>query len=741
MDFSLSSAGGRAGGGGKRNPSAKAKLVAEARKARAQRAETMGAQREAERQLAAARVLQRAARRWPCVRRLHLRKMLGDELDADLAAGEPADAGSLCRLCRRLMLFCDLSLTGDATRFRKLSLLVLKHIREYCSSAASDPQWFRHAARFGGLALEKLRTASAMEASGNATDISTEVRLLVALTDSAGWHVAKLDVAKAKVASARVLGTLVSTWGLHPTLRAVLLARNCLAAEPLWAQAVLTLAARPVLVLDGPGKLDAVQRLVVFQFTIPGLVSAAPSSSMKPLQVVLPAVLQWLAVPQLRARVAPTSRLAVAANCIDAALANIRPITSATLQRLVIVTTGLMQDQQPGTELLATEQEAAQLAAAWQPRTVKLLGQATCNRDTQQADRIAQADPQSPIIDTAKVEPSQLPWAVTCEVEPPTSTADTGVSIQRATSIFFALLYEAVAPFPAMQNELVSNLCAVSEPSLLAMLWNVLVRGDSNGNLHSLLAAAAKRNLASHSLLRPLQLFLRMGLFIYVILRDDEILGDGEQMQAFPLPMDQLSDALNLLNQIAFRCLWDGDGLPYPKVDRDVCNRCIKLLGVLYQVDERARIKGIEVMPESQWRIGSSKLSKMFETELIRRSARATTIAAQMPHLPKRSAAQRLAAAERRRTAFSGRSDPSQRTEALRMQGLEAVTKVDFQTAMQCLCAAIDIDSKNFLAFANRSAVLVRLARLCCFDRLCVNYTDTILVQCSLGESTAALDE
>ena len=58
--------------------------------------------------------LQRAARRWPCVRRLHLRKMLGDELDADLAAGESADAGSLCRLCRRLMLFCDLSLTGDA---------------------------------------------------------------------------------------------------------------------------------------------------------------------------------------------------------------------------------------------------------------------------------------------------------------------------------------------------------------------------------------------------------------------------------------------------------------------------------------------------------------------------------------------------------------------------------------------------------------------------------------------------
>eukprot|EP01043_Picozoa_sp_COSAG02_P039518 COSAG02_NODE_3127_length_7316_cov_6.965360_3_plen_722_part_00 len=714
MDFSLSGAGGRGGGGGGGKRAGKAKLVAEARRARAQRAESMGSQREAERQLAAACVLQRAIRRCPCVRRLHLRRLIGHELDADLAAGEPAAPGSLYRLCRRLLLFCDLSLIDDVARFRKLSLLVLKQPHEFCSPAVSDPWWFQHAVRFGGLALEKLRKASATAASGsssNGTDISTEVRLLVALTDSAGWRVAKPDVAKAKAASARVLGTLVSTWGLHPTLRAVLLGRNYMADEPLWAQAVLTLAARPVLVLDGSGKLDAVRRLVMFQFTIPGLVSAVPSSSMKPLQVVLPAVLQWLAVPQLQARVAPMSKLAVAANCIDAALANSRPITSATLQRLVAVTTGLMQGRQPDTDCLsATEQEAAQLAAAWQPRIVKLLAQATASSgDAQQLDKTTQANAQSPNTGTSKMEP-HLPWTVTCEVKPRTCTADPVVNIQQVTSLFFALLFETVAPFSAMQNELVSNLCAVSEPSLLAIVWNVL----SNGNLYSLLAAAATRNLGSHSLLRPLQLFLRMGLLIYIILRDDEILGDGEQ--AFPLPIDQLSDALNLLNQLAFRCLWDGDGLPYPKVDRDICNRCIKLLAVLYQVDERARINGTEIMSESRWRIGSSKLSKVFETELIRRSARATTIAAQMPHLPKRSAAQRLAAAERRRTAFSGRSDPSQRAEALRMQGLEAVTRIDFRVAMQCLCAAIEIDGKNFLAFANRSAVQVRLARLRRFE-------------------------
>ena len=708
MDFSFSSPS-RGGGGGQRKPLGKAQLLAEARTARAARAQAMGAQRQAAQQLAAARVLQRAARRCPCVRRLHLRTRLGDELDADLADCRPAAAGSLCRLCRRLMLFCDLRRSEDAERFRKLSLLVLKQPGEYCSSAVSDPRWFRHAARFGGLALQKLGTAGATEAGCG----GTEIRLLVALTDSAGWQVATPDIVKAKAASARVLGALVSTHGLHSKLRALLLGRNCLYTEPLWAQAVLTLAARPVLVLDGRAKLDAVRRLVTFQFTIPGLISAVPSASIKPLQVVLPAVLQWLAVPQLQAGVAPTSRLTVAANCIDAALTGCRPVTSAALQRLVAVTIGLLQRlRQPDTVLVATKQEAEQLAAAWHPRVVKLLAQAAaCNGATRQLDIPAQAESKSSETDAQKME-QHLPWTATCEVEPPTKSAGSAITIQQETCLFFALLYEAIAPFPAMQNELVSSLCAVSEPSLITTVWSVLMRGDSNGNLNSLLAAAATRNLGSHSLLQPLQLFLRMGLFIYVVLRDDEILGGGEQVQSFPLPLDQLSDALNLINQIAFRCLWDGDGLPYPKVDRDVCNRCIKLLGVLYQVDERARIKSAEVMPESRWRIGSSKLSKLFETELVRSSARATTIAAQMPHLPKRSAAQRLAAAERRRTAFSGRSDPSQRAETLRLQGLEAVARVDFQTAIQCLCAAIEIDSKNFLAFANRSGVMVRLASL-----------------------------
>ena len=113
-------------------------------------------------------------------------------------------------------------------------------------------------------------------------------------------------------------------------------------------------------------------------------------------------------------------------------------------------------------------------------------------------------------------------------------------------------------------------------------------------------------------------------------------------------------------------------------------------------------------MPELWWRIGNSKLSKLFETELIRRSSRAVAIATRMPHLPKRSAAQRLAAAESRRAAFKHQSDPQSRSEALRLQGLEAAARVDFQTALQCYCAALEIDGRNFLALANRSAVLVR---------------------------------
>lgn len=683
MDFSFSSRGG--GGGGARKPSGKAKLLAEARKARAQRAKTLGAQREADRQLEAARLLQRAARRCPCVRRLRLRKALGDELDADLVS--PAAAGSLCGLCRRLLLFCDLRVPADVTRFRKLSLLVLKNLGDYCSSAVSDSRWFEHAARFGGIALQKL---GSMEKDGDSnTEFATEIRLLVALTDSASWGVVTSDVTEAKSVSKRVLAALVLTYGLHAQLRGLLLRHSHLANEPLWSQAVLTLAARPVLVLEGSAKVDAVRHLVLSQFTIPGLLACVPRASIKPLLVVFPAVLQWLSVPKLQAEVSPMSKLTVVANCVYATLESNRQISSATLQRLVTVATDLLQAT--GTEVLATEQEAAQLAAAWHPRNIKMLVQAT--------------------VDDGVVQELNLPWTVTCEVEQPTNTAAPMRATQQGICLFFSLLYEAIAQFPAMQNNLVSNLCAVSEPSVLAIVWGVLLRGNSDGNLISLLNAAAKRNLGSHSLLKPLQMFLRMGLLVYVVLRDDEILGSQEQVQAFPLTLPQLADAINLLNQIAFRCLWDGDGLPFSTVDRDICSRCIKLLSILYQIDERARIKGTQIMPESQWHIGNSKLSKMFETELIRRSGRAASIAAQMSHLPKRSAAQKLAAAERRRTVFSGRSDPARRAEALRLQGLEAVGRVDFGTAMQCLCAAIEIDSKNFLAFANRSAVHVRLTR------------------------------
>jgi hypothetical protein len=461
-------------------------------------------------------------------------------------------------------------------------------------------------------------------------------------------------------------------------------------------------------VLDGAAKIDAVRRLVKFQLTIPGLLTVAPSASTKPLQVVLPAVLHWLSVSPLVTVVTSASRLSLAANIADATLTGNRPVHVATLQRMLAVVAGLLHVQcTTAAGSLATTQEAAQFAAGWQPRTIRLLAQASSNSKTAVDDSAEMGlDPSPATSDTAPAKAEVVPW--TYEVEPSsTASVKPGEPVRsghQGLCLFYSVLHDIIAPFPALQSELVSNLCAVPEPSLLGIVWGVLTTSD---NISDLLAAAATRTLGSHPLLRPLMLFLRMGLLVYTVLQDVEILGDG-QKPCFPLPLVQLGEALNLLNQIAFRILWDGDGLAFPTIDREVCDRCIQLLRVLHSVDERARASSKEVMPELWWRIGNSKLSKLFETELIRRSSRAVAIATRMPHLPKRSAAQRLAAAESRRAAFKHQSDPRSRSEALRLQGLEAAARVDFQTALQCYCAALEIDGRNFLALANRSAVLVR---------------------------------
>ena len=706
MDFALGGGGGK--GGGRKGKGGKADVVAQARLQREARKKALEAQQRRDAEAASAATLHRAARRCGVVLRLRLRQELSGAWDADAATASAAPTGApagVGALSRRLLLFCDLGVAADAARFRRLALLVLKRMAESLAPAATDPRWWRHAARLGGLAARRLGTAGAVAAGGTSKDFGTEVRLLVALTDSAGWGAAtEAGAAAMKAASKRVTSELVLSWGLYDELRCLLVGRGLLAAEPLWAQAVLTLAAKPVLALDGAGKIDAVRRLVRSLLCVPALLAVPPRGSTKPLRVVIPAVLHWLSVSPLHSVVPAESRTALAANCVDAALAGDRPANAATLQRVVTVVAGLLTEEQ-----LATAQEASQLAAAWRPQTIRLLALQSISEGTGAAQ---QPD--------AQAEGPALPW--TFDAEPPSSAALETVpnagklGIHRLCLVFSAL-YQTVASFPAVQNELISNMCAVPDPSMLGIVWDVLTAGGSEATLRSLVAAAATRTLATHPVIRPLQLFLRMSLFIYSVLQDDEIISK-DSAAAFPLSLSQLRNALHFLNQVAFRVLWDGDALAFPAVDRDVCDRIVQLLRVLYSLDERMRVAATEVVPELWWRVGNSKLSKSFETEFIRRTGRAIAIAQRMPHLPKRSAAQRLTAANRRRMANVHQSDPRNRSESLRHQGIEAAARIDFHSALQCFTAALGIDHRNHLALANRSAVY-----------------------CSLGDTVLALED
>ena len=190
-----------------------------------------------------------------------------------------------------------------------------------------------------------------------------------------------------------------------------------------------------------------------------------------------------------------------------------------------------------------------------------------------------------------------------------------------------------------------------------------------------------------------------------------------------------------VLPRLVFRLVWgDGGGIEGSEspaaprilrgIEREVCDEACALLRLCYGADSRLRAAAgsraheqqkAGLMEEQRWRIhGCSKLAKAFETELVRKTTRAVAVATRLPHLPRRSAAQRLAEAERRREALRRRGaesghGPRQRSEALRLRGLEAAARIDFRTALRCYSAALALEPRNVLALSNRSAVLCRL--------------------------------